>query len=121
MYFRELNPPISLKTSKVGVTLDLDDAQDATLFRRLAEGADLVLEGEAPGRLAAIELDYLDALDARELDPALIWVSITPFGRDNPRSAEPAHAGEDRRFVVWPHVQQRPDLVADRDAIIKTG
>jgi crotonobetainyl-CoA:carnitine CoA-transferase CaiB-like acyl-CoA transferase len=46
-----------------------------------------VLEGEPPGRLAAIGLDHPDL---RELDPALIWVSITPFGRDNPRSAEPA-------------------------------
>ncbi|MAG34082.1 MAG: carnitine dehydratase [Deltaproteobacteria bacterium] len=74
------------QTSKVGVTLDLDDEQDASLFRRLVEDADLVLEGESPGRLAAIELDHSDC---RQLDSRLIWVSVTPFGRDNPRSSEP--------------------------------
>ncbi len=75
------------QTSKVGVTLDLDVEQDASLFRRLAARADLVLEGEPPGRLAANECDHPAA---RRPSPGLIWVSITPFGRDNPRSAEPA-------------------------------
>ena len=75
------------QTSKLGVTLDLDDERDASRFRALAKGADIVLEGEPPARLAAIELDHPEA---RRLDPALIWVSITPFGRDNPRRAEPA-------------------------------
>jgi len=75
------------QTSKRGVTLNLDDEPDASLFRRLLKDADLVLEGEPPGRLAAIDLDHPDA---RRADPGLIWVSITPFGRDNPRSAEPA-------------------------------
>jgi len=77
------------QTSKLGVTLDLDDQQDASLLRRLVAGADLVLEGEPPGRLAALGLDYSDASDASQPGSALIWVSITPFGRDNPRSAEP--------------------------------
>ncbi len=75
------------QTSKLGLTLNLEDDEDASQFRRLLESADLVLEGEPPGRLAAIDLDHSEA---RQLDPALIWVSITPFGRDNPRSAEPA-------------------------------
>ncbi len=75
------------QTSKCGVTLDLHEPDDRALFLRLVAAADLVLEGEAPGRLEAQGIDH-SAL--RALDPALIWLSITPFGRDDPRAAEPA-------------------------------
>ncbi|MGP0029389.1 MAG: CaiB/BaiF CoA transferase family protein [Acidimicrobiales bacterium] len=74
-------------TSKLSVLLDLDDGADAGRFRRLVASSDLVLEGEAPGRLAALGLDYED-LSARQ--PGLVWTSITPFGRTNPRAGEPA-------------------------------
>ena len=75
------------QTSKRGITLDLEEAHDQTLFRRLVAGADLVLEGEAPGRLAAAGVDYPEL---RSLDPTLIWISITPFGRNDPRASQPA-------------------------------
>ena len=72
---------------KRGTTLDLDTDEGAAEFRRLCDGADIVLEGEPPGRLAALGLDHGQLRDDH---PALIWVSVTPFGRDNPRSHEPA-------------------------------
>ena len=58
----------------------------AERFRRLCAAADVVLEGEPPGRLAALGLD---GPDLRAADPRLIWVSVTPFGRSGPRSDEP--------------------------------
>jgi len=72
-------------TSKLGVTLDLDDSGDAERFRKLVADADVVLECETPGRLAALGLDHPD-LSASH--PELITVSITPYGRGDPRSAE---------------------------------
>jgi len=74
-------------TSKRGVVLDLDERRGADAFRRLVAGADLVVEAEPPGRLAELGLDHTDL---RAAHPALVWVAITPFGRDNPRAAEPA-------------------------------
>jgi len=74
-------------TSKRGVTLDLGKAEDRGLFLQLIATADLFLEGEEPGRLASLQLDYPD-LKGR--NATLIMASITPFGRDAPRSAEPA-------------------------------
>jgi benzylsuccinate CoA-transferase BbsE subunit len=63
--------------------LDLDDAADRERFRALAARCDLLLETEPPGRLAALGLDYADlAL----LNPALVHVSLTPFGREGPRA-----------------------------------
>lgn len=74
-------------TSKRGVVLDLDDAADAERFRDLAGGADIVLEGEPPGRLGALGLDHPKL---RAAHPELIWVSVTPFGRATSRAQEPA-------------------------------
>lgn len=74
-------------TSKRGITLDLASPRGRELARELVARVDLVLEGEDPGRLAALGLDAAAEL---ERHPALVWVSVTPFGRDAPRAAEPA-------------------------------
>jgi len=66
-------------TSKRGVTLDLDAAKDRRRFKNLIAGADLVLESEPRGRLAALGLDYDDLKTVR---PELIFVSMTPYGRE---------------------------------------
>src|SRR3954468_19038990 len=74
-------------SNKYGVVLDLDDDDDRERFRDLVSRADIVLEAEPPGRLAALGVD---ASHLRPGDDALIWASLTPFGRDNPRAHEPA-------------------------------
>jgi crotonobetainyl-CoA:carnitine CoA-transferase CaiB-like acyl-CoA transferase len=72
------------QTSKQGVTLERSDTAG---LRRLVGWADIVLEGEDVGRLAALAVDHTVLRGER---PELIWVSISPFGHDNPRSGEPA-------------------------------
>jgi len=68
---------------KRSIALDLDDARDREVLRRLVAGADFLIEAESPGRLDA--LGFGDAaLDA--LQPGLVHVSITPFGRDGPKA-----------------------------------
>jgi crotonobetainyl-CoA:carnitine CoA-transferase CaiB-like acyl-CoA transferase len=74
-------------TSKLGVTLDLDAASDRDVFRRLLAKAHIVIEAEPVGHLSAIGVDQ-DTMRAEY--PSLIWASVTPFGRSNPRSAEQA-------------------------------
>lgn len=68
-------------TSKRGVTLDIARPEGRELLLRLAAGADLMLDGNAPGALAAIGAGYaaLSRGNAR-----LILCSITPFGQDGP-------------------------------------
>ncbi|HEY2303345.1 MAG TPA: CoA transferase [Acidimicrobiales bacterium] len=75
------------QTSKHGVTLDLADTAGRDGLRRLVGRADIVLEADEDGRLAALGVDH-SALRAER--PQLIWVSISPFGTGNPRSGEPA-------------------------------
>ena len=68
-------------TSKRGITLDLEHAEGARLFRRLAASADVILETWAPGRLAALGLGY-EALVKD--NSGLILCSLTPFGQTGP-------------------------------------
>ena len=70
---------------KRGVTIDLAATDGAARFRRLVASADIVLEGEAPGALAALGLDHDE-----HAHPRLVWVSVTPFGRRGPRAHDPA-------------------------------
>lgn len=72
-------------TSKLGVTLDLDDPADVDRLRSLISTADLVLEAETPGRMHSLGIDYEDMQAAC---PALIWTSVTQFGRARERSKE---------------------------------
>ena len=73
-------------TGKLSVELDLHDSVGAGQFRRLVATSDIVLEGEEPGGLAELRLDYENFAAAH---PELVWVSVTPFGRTNPRAGEP--------------------------------
>jgi crotonobetainyl-CoA:carnitine CoA-transferase CaiB-like acyl-CoA transferase len=62
---------------------DLGSEEGRDAYRRLAEVADLVIESSPPGRLADLGLDH-DALV--EVNPQLVQVSLTPFGRTGPRA-----------------------------------
>lgn len=74
------------QTSKHGVALDLDDVADRDRLRSLLALADVVVEAEPPGRLAALGLDpALVCADA----PRLVWTSITAYGPDDERSRLP--------------------------------
>ena len=68
-------------TSKRGVTLDIERPQGKAILRRLAAGADVVLETFAPGHLGSLGLGY-ETL--RTLNPALVHCSLTPFGQTGP-------------------------------------
>jgi crotonobetainyl-CoA:carnitine CoA-transferase CaiB-like acyl-CoA transferase len=70
-----------VNTSKKSVTLDPATPSGAELFKRLARGADLLIENHPPGYLASIGLGY-DVLHA--LNPRLIVTSVTPFGQHGP-------------------------------------
>ncbi len=67
--------------NKRSITLDLRHPRGAELLLQLARGADLVIESFAPGTMDAIGLGWA-ALHAA--NPALILLSIAPFGQFGP-------------------------------------
>lgn len=67
--------------NKRSLTLDLTRPRGAELFRRLAASADVVIESFAPGRLAELGLGW-ETL--HKVNPALILLSVAPFGQTGP-------------------------------------
>ena len=73
---------------KRGMTADFRKADDLDRVRKLAQGADVVLENFKPGGLAKFGLDYETLSGANR---GLIYCSITGFGQDGPRRDEPGY------------------------------
>jgi crotonobetainyl-CoA:carnitine CoA-transferase CaiB-like acyl-CoA transferase len=67
--------------NKLSVTLDLETAGGRDRLRRLARSSDIVLESFSP---AWAENNDLAPDDLLGVNPALVVVSITPFGRTGP-------------------------------------
>src|SRR4051812_13335977 len=65
------------------IALDLDDAVDRERFLRLVDSADALIESADPGTWEGRGLGY-EELSAR--NPALVWVSMTPFGSTGPKA-----------------------------------
>lgn len=66
---------------KRSVVADLATEDGQALVRRLAAGADVLIESSTPGLMAARGLDYASLA---ETNPALIYASVTPFGQQGP-------------------------------------
>ncbi len=75
---------LAYNRNKRGITLNLEYEEGRAILLRLAAKADFLIESENPGTMAARGLGY-DAL--REVNPALVYVSITPFGQDGPKAS----------------------------------
>jgi crotonobetainyl-CoA:carnitine CoA-transferase CaiB-like acyl-CoA transferase len=70
-----------LNTGKKGITLDIREPAGATIFQRLAQDCDILVESAPPGDMDRLELGYT-ALAC--LNPRLIYTAITPFGQTGP-------------------------------------
>jgi len=97
-YHNEPHPDRSLSwwafnRNKRGITLDIARDEGRALLLRLVERADFFVESADPGALAALGLGYEDV---SAVNPAIVYVSITPFGQDGPK----AHYAESD-LVVW--------------------
>ena len=75
---------LAYNTSKRSLTLDLARPRGCDVFLQLAARADVVLETDAPGTMAARGLGW-EALQAR--NPRLILCSLTPWGQTGPYAA----------------------------------
>jgi benzylsuccinate CoA-transferase BbsE subunit len=70
-----------LNAGKKSIVLDLAKSQDRDILRHLVADADLLVEDAGPGRMASLGLGP-EAL--AEINPALVYTSITPFGQTGP-------------------------------------
>ena len=73
---------------KTSVTCDFSNPEDLARLKELIAGADVVIENFKVGGLRKFGLDY-DSLAA--LNPGLVYASITGFGQNGPRAAQPGY------------------------------
>lgn len=73
---------------KRSAVLDLKDAGDLALFRKLAAHADVLVESFSPGTTDRLGIDYA-TLSAE--NPRLVYCSITGYGRDNQHADRPGY------------------------------
>ena len=72
-----------LATSKRSATLDIASTTGQSLFQRMVEEANIIVEDFAPGRMDELGLGF-DAL--RRIKRRIVLVSITPFGQTGARA-----------------------------------
>lgn len=87
-YHDEPDPEKSLfwfafNINKRGITLSLESADGRQLFRRLAGKAHVIMESFAPGHLEGLGVGYPQL---SQLNPGLVFTSVTPFGQTGPFS-----------------------------------
>src|SRR6202161_157939 len=76
----------NLHRNKRAIALNLKDPKGLEVFRRLAEQADVVVENFRPDVKARLGIDY-DSL--RQINPRIVYGSISGFGQDGPYHKRP--------------------------------
>lgn len=71
----------ALERNKRSIVLNLKFEEGRQIFYRLAEGADVIVEGFRPGVVKRLGVDY-DTV--KEVNPRIVYCSLTGYGQDGP-------------------------------------
>jgi crotonobetainyl-CoA:carnitine CoA-transferase CaiB-like acyl-CoA transferase len=85
---RESGYFLATNRGKRSIAIAIDKPEGQAIVRRLAEGADIVLENFKVGTLARFNLAYEDL---KAVKRAIVYCSITGFGQDGPRASQVAY------------------------------
>src|SRR6266478_2603442 len=102
-----------LNVGKKSLVLDLKSPDAVEIIRRLVVSADILVENFRPGVMRRLKLDYGSL---RELNPKLIYCSISGYGQTGPSAELPAYApvihaasGYDMAHLSYQPGRSRPD------------
>jgi CoA:oxalate CoA-transferase len=114
-----------LNAGKKSLVLDLKSPRAVEVVRRLVASTDILVENFRPGVMRRLKLDY-GAL--RELNPQLIYCSISGYGQTGPSAELPAYApvihaasGYDMAHLSYQPGRSRPDYCGIYHADVVTG
>lgn len=79
---------LAVNRNKRSVALDLKDDAHRRVFHRLVATADVVVENYRPGVTAKLGVDYATL---KEINPRLIYASISGFGQTGPYAMRPGY------------------------------
>lgn len=77
-----------LNWGKKSITLDFRQPEGKAVFRRMVEQADVIVEGFRPGVMERQGIDYKAI---REVNPKIVYCSISGFGQDGPYMHKSVH------------------------------
>ncbi|MFA5321730.1 MAG: CaiB/BaiF CoA-transferase family protein [Smithella sp.] len=78
----------NVNRNKKGISLNLKSSEAKAIFYKMAEKADVILEGFRPGVCKKLNIDY-DAI--KKINPRVIYCSITGYGQEGPYRDKPGH------------------------------
>lgn len=79
---------LAYNRGKHSVTIDITHPEGAALVKALASHCDVMLENYKSGSLQRLGLDY-DSI--KQVNPSIIYCSLTGFGHDGPYAGRPAY------------------------------
>jgi crotonobetainyl-CoA:carnitine CoA-transferase CaiB-like acyl-CoA transferase len=77
-----------INRNKRSMTLNLKLPESQEIFRTLATTADVIVEGFRPGVMKRLGGDYESI---KEINPRIVYCSLSGFGQDGPYKSYPAH------------------------------
>jgi crotonobetainyl-CoA:carnitine CoA-transferase CaiB-like acyl-CoA transferase len=114
-----------LNVGKNSMVLDLKSAEGIEAVRRLVASADVLVENFRPGVMRRLKLDHASL---RELNPKLIYCSISGYGQTGPSAELPAYApvihaasGYEMAHLAYQPGRSRPDYCGIYHADVLTG
>lgn len=81
---------MSVNRNKKSITLNLKTEKGKEIFKSLASQVDIILENFRPGTMEKLGLDYRSIC---QINPAIIYASISGFGQTGPYSKRAAYDG----------------------------
>ncbi len=78
----------ALDRNKKSITLDLREEEGRSLFYKIVEEADILIEGFRPGVMKRLKADYGTL---KEINSRLIYCSLAGYGQDGPYASMPGH------------------------------
>ena len=106
---------LNLNRNKRSVAIDLKSAKGVELVKRLAAGADVLVQNFRPG---VVERLGIDEAAIRAVAPGIVYVSINGFGEKGPYARKPVYDPIVQAFSGLTTVQAGSD--AQRPRLIRT-
>jgi crotonobetainyl-CoA:carnitine CoA-transferase CaiB-like acyl-CoA transferase len=79
---------LAVNRNKRSIAIDLKSAGGRDVFHRLARTADVLVENFRPGVTSRLGIDYATIL---EINPRIVYASISGFGQSGPYSSRPGY------------------------------
>ena len=106
---------LAVNRGKRSIAVDLKNPEGVAIAKRLAAGADVVLESFRPGVMGRFGLDYASVKTG---NPSVIYLSVTGYGQEGPYSKRPVTDSVIQAYSGWMSINKDKDGLPQRISII---